>query len=531
MCPPLLSTMQHTGSYPELDAIDVTIANVFDRVSSERASTRAAADDHMAVDYSQLRRSAAHWQGRLRRAGVRERDVVSVQLPNRWETLAILHAIWGLHAIANPITMINRDVELSAIFSDAAPRAVVTVDEHRGTEYGRQCASAAERVGIDPAILTIDDGPDTDEQVSALEHFSDSTTDAETIALLMFTSGTTGKPKGVLHTHRTLLYEAQSIADVFRLAGDRVFMPSPLAHITGLLYGAILPLLTEADVVLQDRWDARIALSTIERERCRFTVSATPFLRGLQDEYASSGLRSSLRVFVCGGADIPASLVKEAGRTMGTHVARTYGSTEMPTLSIVHPEDPESMRFATEGTLIGAAKARITDAHGDVGELEAIGPDLFAGYLDPGDNEPAFTADGWFRTGDLARIGEDGSITITGRSKDLIVRGGENISAKEVEDILITHPGVADVALVAVPDDVMGERVCAVIVATGATPPTLSELAKHLETAGIARQKAPEALLQVTTLPRTPSGKVQKFQLREQVAQAREAGLLITRPR
>ncbi len=452
-------------------------------------------------------------QQRLRDAGVTEGDVVTVQLPNRAATIVAMHAIWGLGAIVNPVTPIYRGAELQAILGTSRPRAVLVPVEYREVDYPAMIVDALKAVGHEAALLAIDldtGVPPSDDPHAA---FAAAAAHPDDVAMLMFTSGTTGRPKGVLHSHRTLLYESRSIADVFALQGDNVFMPSPLSHITGLLYGVLMPLLIDGGVVLMDRWDPDAAVAMIERDGCSATVSATPFLRGLADSYARRGTPSSLRMFVCGGADIPAALVADARAAMGVDVSRTYGSTEMPTLCIVRPDDPDSVRLASEGRVIGDARARLTEVDAGVGELEVQGPELFVGYLDAADNTTAFTDDGWFRTGDLARIAPGGEITIVGRLKDLIVRGGENIGAKEIEDLLITHPEVQDVAIVGIPDDVMGERACAVVVAASAAL-RLSDLTAHLATTGIAKQKYPEALYLVDELPRTVSGKVQKFQLR-----------------
>ncbi|MBL7498824.1 AMP-binding protein [Frankia sp. CNm7] len=375
------------------------------------------------------------------------------------------------------------------------------------------------------------------------------------IAVVLYTSGTTSAPKGVLHSHQTLLAETRAMAAAARLGpADRVFMASPLSHITGLSYGVLLPADLGSPVVLQSRWDAAAAVDLIEEHRCAFTVSATPFLRGLTDVYAERRARSALRVFVCGGADIPATLVREAHTVMGTRVVRTYGSTELPTSSMGDPygdldaaatgegrpmgdnelrRDPGALAgepggtdgsdgsaragdVGQDGTAGPPAAAAVNDAAaGGEGELLVRGPELFLGYLDPELNRDAFTPDGFFRTGDLARIGADGTLVISGRIKDIINRGGEKFSAAEVESVLLSHPAVADIAVVASPDPTLVERACAFVVpAAGWTPPTLADLRDHVTGAGLAIQKAPELLVVVDDLPRTPSGKVQKFVLR-----------------
>jgi cyclohexanecarboxylate-CoA ligase len=303
-------------------------------------------------------------------------------------------------------------------------------------------------------------------------------------------------------------------------------MPSPVGHVTGLVYGVMMPLLVGGSVVLQAEWDAVAGADIVERHGCTFCVGATPFLRGLTDEYAKRGTTSALTGFACGGADIPSALVCRATEVLGAVVTRAYGLTEMPTVTCGGPHDPERIRFDTDGRLTGSSQARLVNPKDGVGEIEVRGPELCLGYLDPAHTAASFTEDGWFRTGDLATLSDDGAITIAGRVKDIIVRGGENISVKEVEDYLLEHPAIADVAIVGVPDDVLGERGCAFVVTTDTTTraPSLGELGAFLLKHEIAKHKLPEYLLVVESLPRTASGKVQKFLLRQHAVEELATG-------
>ncbi len=482
-------------------------------------------DENLRLTLADIARHAGSLQTRLRAAGVEPGDVVTLQLPNWWEAIAAMHAVWGLGAIVNPVTSIYRGTELQGVFATSRPKVVIAATRYRELDYRTMITAALAAVDHDARVLTVrEPGP----AESFTGEFTAVAADPDDVAMLMYTSGTTGRPKGVLHSHRTLLYEAQSISDTFGLRADSIFMPSPLTHITGLLYGVLMPLQLGGRVVLMDRWDPDAAVRSIEQDGCTATVAATPFLRGLADAYARAGSRSSLHTFVCGGADIPATLVAKAREAMGTSVARTYGSTEMPTLCIVRPGDLGPVRLETEGHVIGEASARLASPINGVGELEVRGPELFVGYLDSRDNRSAFTADGWFSTGDLASISATGNVSIVGRLKDVIVRGGENISAKEVEDLLMGHSAIQDVAIVGIPDDTMGERACAVVV-TDSDSLTLADLTEHLATSGIAKQKYPEALYIVAELPRTVSGKVQKFQLRQHAVLALAEGRMQVR--
>jgi cyclohexanecarboxylate-CoA ligase len=348
---------------------------------------------------------------------------------------------------------------------------------------------------------------------------------ANDVALLLYTSGTTSDPKGALHTHNTLDYENRSIVDLFGLDGsDMVFMPSPVTHITGLLYGAQMPFMLGGGAVLLDVWSPEEAVALIDRHKCTFSVGATPFLHGIletiQDRPAGE---LPLRVFGCGGADVPPDLIRRATGRLGGFVTRVYGSTEYPTALSGAPGDPLEKCATTDGRAIADAQTRVAAVDGGVagpgveGELQVRGPELFLGYLDEQLNEHSFLEGGWFQTGDLAAVDEDGFVQITGRKKDIIIRGGENISAKEIEDLVFEHPKVAEVSVVGMPDPVLVERICAFVVPREGADLQLPELVEFLRSHGIANQKLPERLVVQRELPKTASGKIQKFRLRDQL--------------
>ena len=523
----LSATRPHDVAWPELAAFGTATPILVREAASALVDQAAVAEAGTVLTWRELDAGIEATASRLTTYGIRRGDVVTVQLPNWWETIVIAMAIWRLGAVLNPVTPIYRGSELRTIFELAKPSLVLVPGAFGETDYVAMNHQALSDAGIPAAVATIrptpEDGslfaagPEAPQPLPELASLS-----ADDICVLMFTSGTTGRPKGVLHSHRTLLYESWSIADRFHLAGPSVFMPSPLTHITGLLYGILLPILTNGSVVLQDRWNPTIAVDLIEEHGCTFCVGATPFLAGLVKEYGQRGIRSCMTAFVCGGADVPPAVISDAQEVMGTLAARAYGLTELPTLTCGRPEDSMEWRSGDDGALTGTSQARLANVEGGVGDLEARGPELFLGYLDPADNAQAFTDDGWFRTGDIAAVDGD-RVRIAGRRKDIIVRGGENLSPVEVENLLRAMPGVADVAVVGVPDTTLGERACAMIVADG-QPPTLETIRAFLEGKDLARQKAPEHLLIVDALPRTASGKVQKYLLREIAAQRLSAG-------
>jgi cyclohexanecarboxylate-CoA ligase len=297
----------------------------------------------------------------------------------------------------------------------------------------------------------------------------------------------------------------------------------PVTHVAGLTYGILLPLTNAIAIVLMDTWDPGCALELLERESIAVMISTPVFMRTMIDHPKFEATdRTSVRLFSLGGAGVAPSMVREGAAAFDCWCKRTYGSTEYPTLTTGSAGDAPERDATTDGQLIGEAELRIVDpetlvdvAPGRPGELLARGPEMFTGYLDAALDAQAFTADGWFRTGDLAVF--DGEyLTIVDRLKDIIIRGGENISAQEVEALLVTHPAVAEAVCVAMPDPVMGEKVCAYVIPAPGAEPTLDGIRTHLLECGLARFKLPERLELRAALPRTASGKVQKAPLREE---------------
>jgi cyclohexanecarboxylate-CoA ligase len=503
-------------------------------------SAPAVVDGPVCLSYADADRRICATAASLQDLGVARGEAVSWQLPN-WHEAYVLHqAILRIGAVSNPIIPIYRQRELTYILGQAGSRVVVMPETFRGFSYADMLADIRPSLpALEHVVLCRPSG------ASAFADFADLAAgdrrpgpverSPDDPMLLLFTSGTTALPKGAVHTHNTLDYENRSIIDVFALTGsDVVFMPSPVSHITGLLYGLQLPAMLGTAVVFQDVWDPGVALELIERHRCTFTVAATPFLHGVTYHPRLGSFDvSSMRVFACGGADVPPGLIRDARERLGCVTSRIYGSTEFPTLSTCGPGDPAAKGATTDGRAIGAARCRVVDADdrvlppGEVGELLVTGPELFLGYLRHGDDLGSFTPDGWFRTGDMAVLDAEGYLTIRGRKKDIVLRGGENISVAEVEDLLFDHPRISEIAVVAMPDPIMVERACAFIVPQGDTPPTLEDLADYLGERGVAKQKIPERVEVVSELPKTLSGKVQKFRLRETIRDtlARETSL------
>jgi cyclohexanecarboxylate-CoA ligase len=498
-----------------------TLAEGLRDVAASSPDVVAVVDGHGRLTYRDLddrvRRAAAVLAAR----GVGAGDVVAWQLPNWWEAVVVHHAIVALGAVSNPLMPILRERELTFMLRQSGARVLVVPETFRRFDHALLAATLHARVDTLEHVLVVRPRAPREDDFGALlaaarpDPLPAPAAAEDDRVLLLYTSGTESVPKGALHSHATLAAEIASIRDLYALGErDVVFMPSPVGHITGVLYALHLPVLLRSACVLQDVWEPGRALALIERERCSFQVGATPFLHALTHHHDLPHRDvSSLRIFVCGGADVSPSLVRLATRRLGCCVVRTYGSTEMPTVTAGRLDDPPARRADTDGRAIGAAQVRVVD-----GNVEVRGPELFLGYIDPALTEAAMTPDGWFRTGDLAVLDDDGHLTIRGRAKDIIIRGGENISVKEVEDVLLEHPAIADVAVVAMPDPLMGEKGCAFAVLSNGTGLQLGDLVAYLERQGIARQKFPERLEVVGELPRTASGKVKKFELRERAA-------------
>jgi cyclohexanecarboxylate-CoA ligase len=344
---------------------------------------------------------------------------------------------------------------------------------------------------------------------------------------LIYTSGTSGEPKAVMHTANTVLAPAQCFIDDIGLGGrDVIFMGSPYAHQTGFLYGMLMPVMLATKAVALDIWSAGTAVPLIEREGATWSMGSTPFLSDMVNlpEEARGRVARTLRTWVCAGAPIPRVLVQRAKAEMNLDVLSCWGMTENAGNTITRKSDPQEKVFETDGRALPGCEVRVVDDArrpvpvDTVGNLQARGITHFVGYLKkPGLN--SIDGEGWFDTGDLARMDKDGYIRIVGRTKDVIIRGGENVPVAEVENLIYRHPHVAECAVVAMPDARLGERACAFVTPKPGASVDLAELTRFLADEGMAKTYWPERLELVAEMPRTPSGKIQKFKLREIAAQ------------
>ena len=364
--------------------------------------------------------------------------------------------------------------------------------------------------------------PEWEQEPDARSILSANRPGPDDITQLIYTSGTTGEPKGVMHSANTLMANIIPYAERLKLGKDDiVLMASPLAHQTGFMYGLMMPIMLQASVVLQDVWDPARATELIRQERVTFTMASTPFLTDLTRAVSETGKGvPSLKTFLCAGAPIPGPLVEQARSTLGAKIVSAWGMTENGAVTLIKLDDDDNLAFTTDGCALPGTEVRVIDADGktvplgQIGRLVVRSCSNFGGYL----KRPQWNgtdADGWFDTGDLARIDTGGYIRISGRSKDVIIRGGENIPVVEVEALLYKHPAVAQVAIVAYPDERLSERACAVIVPKAGQTIDFAAMTEFLKLQKLALQYIPERLVLRDAMPATPSGKIQKFRLRE----------------
>lgn len=459
--------------------------------------------------------------GALQGLGVRPGDIVAVQLPNRYEGAVAQTAVTLCGAVLLPIVLSYGPRELGFILRRSVARVLVVPGVRRGRDHAAMIASIGDLPGLHVVVV--------DEQAAAgMIPFGDLTDHpylrpevrSSDRALLVFTSGTTADPKGVQHSHASLLAELDSQLTL-RESGHaaRHLALFPAGHVAGLL-GLLRIVIHGDETVVLDAWQAARAAALVDEYALTSGVGAPIYLAGLLDERdRGAASLTTLREFLVGAAGVAPALITRADRA-GIAAFRSYGSSEHPTISSGRPSDPLIKRADTDGRVTHGNQVRLVDEDGmDVpeGEIVTRGGELFLGYTDPELNAAAFLPGGWFRTGDIGRLDADGYLTITDRKKDIIVRGGENISAKEVEDVLAQHPAVAEAAAVGLPDERYGERVCVVVVLRPDCALDLDEIGRHFARTGLARQKTPERLVIVDELPRTAAGKVQKFVLRERM--------------
>jgi acyl-coenzyme A synthetase/AMP-(fatty) acid ligase len=493
------------------------------RSAASRGHQAAAEFDDHGFTYAQLSDEVARVGGLLRALGARAGDRVCWQTPNWWEAYVVALACWEIRAISVPVVPGYRERELASIVAAVKPAVVVTPAEYRGHRFAEMWDSIIEadagatvvaRIVLrgDREGWTRFDAPASSRPDDATGHDTDL---EEEPCLILFSSGTTAAPKAVVHCSRSLLAEAQQAIHGWGWDADDVcYIPTPLQHIAAMMFAVIVPVVLGARVIVDERWNATRALAIIRSSGVTISSGATVFLRELVEACRAAGVDAlPLKAFGCGGAAIQSVVMDEAER-LGMGAFRQYGMTELPTVTVMNAHYSVEQRSRTDGLIAPGVEVRVLDPVDGTGELCVRGAEQLLGYLDP-DHAQAIDEDGWVHTGDIGRVDADGFVTIEGRIKDIINRGGEKFSALEVEEILSTHPAVSEAAVVAMPHARLGETGCAFVVVAGEVRDLDEQLKAFLAASGLARQKIPERFVFVDDLPRTPAGKVRKADLRK----------------
>jgi len=457
--------------------------------------------------------------------GVRPGSVVSWQLPTRIETIVLSFALARLGAIQNPIIHIYREREVAFALAQTQASLFFVPGVWKDFDY----VAMAEKIGAEMAdppkvVVAYDTLPEGDPATLP----PPPAPGGDEVRWVYYTSGTTSDPKGVRHTDTTLVTGGRGLAIALDMSEDDVgSIAFPFAHIAGPDY-LVMVLANGCSTVLLESFVPDVAVEVFSRHGATMAGGSTAFYMAYLNEQRKrpgTTLIPSLRLLSGGGAPMPPEVFYEVGREMGVTVAHGYGMTEIPMICMGSPTDTDEQLANTVGKPVSGAEIRIvtmeeTEAPtGTDGEVRVRGPMVCKGYTDPALTAESFDAAGFFRTGDVGHVRPDGHVVLTGRLKDIIIRKGENISAKEIEDLLYTNPKVGDVAVVGLPDRERGERVCAVVeTAAGAEPLTFDEMVTHLQTAGLMKQKVPEQLEVVDELPRNKTlNKVLKYKLREEL--------------
>ena len=535
-----IRTMTEAGFWSDrllTDYLDEAVRKSPDRVAI--VDRNSMTGQRTRLTYAELDERVERIAHGLTALGIGPRDVVSFQLPNWWEFTALHLACLRIGAVTNPLMPIFRERELSFMLGLTESKIFIVPRSFRGFDHAALGRRLKSEIPTLRHVLVV--GGEGDEAFESLlarkpaasgaaPAFANSRTGANDVIQILFTSGTTGEPKAVMHTSNTLVFDVLAYIRQLGLTPDDIaLMSSPLAHLTGFLVGLMVPIVLGTKTVLQDIWQPEEAATLIAEEGATFTMATTPFLLDLTETAERRpDTVASLRKFVVGGAPIPRVLARRAATVLGATITPVWGMTEIGVATGTKLEDGPEKIFETDGCALPHFEIRVVDAEGrevppdEEGRLLSRSPSTFVGYL----KRPEWyccDAEGWLDSGDLARMSADGYIRITGRSKDIIIRGGENIPVAEIENLIYRHSAVLEVAVVGMPDERLGERGCAFVTLRENTNITLPELVTFLSEARMAKQYHPERLEILPELPKTPSGKIQKFRLRE-MAKALGAG-------
>ncbi|SNQ47697.1 Cyclohexanecarboxylate-CoA ligase [Frankia canadensis] len=497
-------------------------------------------DGTTSLTYGEFHERTVRLAAGLAAIGIGRGDRVAVQLPNWTEFPLVAAALSRIGAITVPIMPIYRDDEVGYVLDHSGAVAAVTADTFRGFDHRAMFQSLqAGRDHLKRIIVARGEGGDlagataleslfAEGDPSDLDEALGPDSSPDDGFLIVYTSGTTARPKGCFHTFNTLRASAAAIGASLRYTAEDVqFGPSPITHSTGLVTSVVLPLLAGASSHLMEAWDPQEGLARIERHGCTVAVTATPFLQMLMAAYdPAKHDPASMRAWVCAGSPIPGAVVEQARQVLPCcRTLSLYGRSENFLTTMCTIEDPPERAVLSDGSALAGARVRVVGPdglelpRGEEGDLAYRGPSHMIEYFrDEEQTAALFTPDGFSRSGDLGRMDADGFVRVTGRIKDIIIRGGMNISAREIEDHLLTHPAIASVAVVGMPDERLGEKACAfVVLAPGADSLALDDVTDYLRAQRVAVQKVPERLEIVSALPMTATGKVRKHVLRAEI--------------
>lgn len=516
---------------------NVGIFNILAEAAGRTPDKPLIVDRFGRLSYASVLQQAELIARNLASLGVRPGNRIAVQLPN-WRHFPLLeYAAARLGAVMVPLPPIYRQRELRLMLGLSEPVLAVCPGVFRGFDHAAMFRELQQALpGIRHLVVVDEERPAGTLPFERLLLPCDvdlpPAPEPGALVEIAFTSGTTGEPKGVMHSTRTLLSTLGNLARDQKLdATTVILMASTFGHQTGFAFGGLLVVLLGGTLVLMERWDAREGVALIDREKATWMMGATPFLQDVVEAVeAGAGHCRSLEIFLCSGAPVPRPLLARANERLRARVVAGWGMTEVGLATLTRIDDPPEKILGSDGRPLPGMAIRVVDAEdqplppGAEGELQCRGPSVFVGYWRRPELTTTSFADGgtaaegrWLRTGDRARCNADGYVRITGRSKDIIVRGGENIPIVEVEDLLHKHPEVLQAAIVAVPDPRLQERACAVIVLRAGSAFDMARMRSYLDEAHLARQYFPEHLVVLDALPMTPSGKVQKFVLRKMV--------------
>lgn len=463
--------------------------------------------------------------------GLKPGDVVSIMLPNWHEATIIYLAANFAGLVANLILPNYRNNEVIFTLDDCGSRMIFVPEIFRKFDYVEMMRDVNGKLKspVEVVVLRGDARGATGFEALLAETHEAAlpVVDPDSVKMVMYTSGTSGRAKGVLHSHNTIAAAVTQIHRYWYVAeGDCFFVPSPISHIGGSLYAFELPLLAGTQVVLQEAWEPEAAVVAFEKHGCTHMAGATPFLQQLLAAAAKAGTRlPKLKVFICGGASVPPTLIREAAAQFeNCIVSRVFGCTEVPMITAGSMAKGDIEHASETDGKPGLCSVKLIGGSADEGEVIAIGPQRLLGYLRPEDEEGRFDEAGYFITGDLAKLVDGEYLVITGRAKDIIIRNGENIAPKEVEDILVLHPAIAEISIVGLPDARTGELACAVIVPAPGEKPGVSDLAAFLNARNVAKFKIPERVELRDSLPRNAAGKVLKNVLQDMILRGVEQG-------